>query len=113
MIDIDADAATVIEAQATPGVTQHVIRRIREAFGSDLYGGVQASAALGEESRSIFQDAHAANDLRPLPALRRDSCARRNQATEPGPGRLDGRAPQSMWHVREACEGGGEKIRGH
>ena len=53
MIDIDADAATVIEAQATPGVTQHVIRRIREAFGSDLYVGVQASAALGKEPRSI------------------------------------------------------------
>ena len=42
-------------------MTQHVIRRIREAFGSDLYVGVQASAALGKESRSIYQDAHAAN----------------------------------------------------
>ena len=61
MTDIVADAATVIEAQATPGVTQHVIRRIREAFGSDLYVGVQASAVVGKESRSIFQDAHAAN----------------------------------------------------
>ena len=61
MIDIDTDAATVIAAQAKPGVTQHVIRRIRESFGSDSYVGMRASAALGKGSRSIFQDAHAAH----------------------------------------------------
>ena len=61
MTDIVADAATVIEAQATPGVTQHVIRRIRESIGSDSYVGMRASAALGKGSRSIFQDAHAAH----------------------------------------------------
>ena len=61
MIDIDTDAATVIEAQATPGVTQHVIRRSRESIGSDADVGMRASAALGKGSRSIYQHAHAAN----------------------------------------------------